>query len=282
MITPEQFVEQLIEDIAQNKLEIPTLPEVALRVRKLIDDPNVNASQVAKVISTDAALSTRMMQVANSVMFTGMTQVDNVRAAVNRLGLAIVRNMVVAIATKALYSPKLPAFAKARMQELWKHSTKVAALSHALAKRYKHLRPDEAMLGGLIHDIGSLPIIIRAAKYPELGQDPAVLQKIVDRLHGDVGRLILQAWHLPDDLVAVAAEHEDLLRISLGAVDYVDVVMVANLHSYLGTKHHLARVDWTTVPVFNKMALSPDESIKLFREAQAEINGVYDLLGGKA
>lgn len=281
MITAEQFVEQLIEDIAQNRLEVPTLPEVALRVRKLIDDPNANAVQVAKAISADAALSTRMMQVANSVMFTGMSQVDNVRAAVNRLGLAIVRNMVVVIATKSLYSPELPKFARLRMQELWKHSTKVAALSNVLAKRYKHLRPDEAMLGGLIHDIGTLPILMRAAKYPELGQDPVTLQKIIDRLHGDIGRLILQAWHLPQELVDVAATHEDMLRISFDKVDYVDIVTVANLHSYLGTPHRLAQLDWSILPVFNRLKLSPDDSIKLFREAQAEVNGVYSLLGGK-
>ena len=280
MNTAQQFIDLLIDDIAKNKLEVPVLPEVALRVRKLIDDPHVSSTKVAQVISTDAALTSRLLQVANSAMFTGIQAVDNVRAAINRLGLALVRNMVVCIVMKILYTPKMSPVIKQRMQTLWKHSTKVAAFSHALAKKYPHLRRDEAMLAGLLHDIGTLPILTRATKYPAITTNPALLQEVIDKMHTEIGRLILQAWNFPPELVNVASEHEDTNRINLGPVDYVDIVTVANLHSYLGTDHRLAKEDWSMMPAFNRLNLTPADSVRILKDAQTEILAVYQLLGG--
>lgn len=280
MVTETQFVNSLIDDIAKNALEFPTLPEVALRVRKLIEDPNVTTAQVGKVLSTDAALSSRLMQVANSAMFIGMAPVDNIRAAVNRLGLALVRNMVTCVVMRTLYQPKMSPVIKSWLQDIWKHSTRVAAFSHALAKLFPHLRADEAMLAGLIHDIGTLPILTRAAKYPELVKDREKLQRVIDRMHCEIGKLIMDAWHFPPNLAAVAAEHEDLNRVGSANVDYVDIVMVANLHSHLGTEHRLAKMDWSDLPVFAKMQLTPQQSVKALKDAQNEIKAVYALLGG--
>lgn len=279
MVTEAQFIDSLIDDIAKNRLEFPTLPEVALRVRKLIEDPDVTMTQVGKVLSTDAALSSRLMQVANSAMFTGMAPVDNIRAAVNRLGLALVRNMVTCVVMRTIYQPKMSPVMKTWLQDVWKHSTRVAAFSHALAKLFPHLRSDEAMLAGLIHDIGTLPILTRAAKYPELVQEKEQLQRVIDRLHGEIGKLIMEAWHFPPNLAVVAAEHEDLNRLALD-IDYVDVVMVANLHSHLGTEHRLGKMDWTDLPIFDKLQLTPQQSVKALKDAQHEIKAVYALLGG--
>lgn len=280
MITVEQFTDIILDDIAKNRLEFPTLPEVALRVRKLVEDPNVTTVQVSRVISADATLTSRLLQVANSAMFSGMPALDNVKAAVNRLGLALVRNMVTCVVMRSLYSPRYTPAVKIRLQELWRHSTKVAAYSHALAKPFPHLRRDEAMLAGLIHDIGALPILTRAAKIPDIANNPDKLQLVVERLHGDIGRLVLQTWRFPEALVTVAAEHDDLNRINLGPIDYTDVAMVANLHSHLGTQHRHAKQDWSILPVFDRLQLSPQDSIQAIRAAQAEIAGVYALLGG--
>jgi HD-like signal output (HDOD) protein len=280
--TVQQFTDVLIDDIANNRLEFPTLPEVALRVRKLVEDPKADTNKVSRALSADATLTSRLMQVANSAMFSGMPAVDNIKSAVNRLGLSLVRNMVSCVVMRALYAPRYSAAIKARQQDLWRHSTKVAAFSHALAKSFPKLRRDEAMLAGLIHDIGALPILTRAAKFPDLANDPQKLQAVVDRLHGEIGKLVLQAWHFPDALITVAAEHDDLNRVYVGDPDYADIVMVANLHSYLGSEHRLAKIDWSTLPVFERLKLTPDDSMRVIREAKAEIAAVYSLLGGQA
>lgn len=273
-----KFIDTLIDDIANNRLEFPTLPEVALRVRKQVDNPEVTTGQIIKALGTDAVITSRLIQVANSALFSGLQPVQNVQAAISRLGLLVVRNLVTSIAMKLLYQNQAPALKKL-LQATWLHNTKVASLSHVLARKLTSLRPDEVMLAGLIHDIGSLPIIKRAAKFPELVAQPALIIEVVERLHTELGRLILESWHFPQPLIAVAAEHEDRQRNS-DKVDYVDIVLVANLHSHLGTNHRLAKEDWSIMPVFEKLGLTPEESIKTIREAHQEVNEVQRLLTG--
>ena len=282
MSIENQFIDVIIADIANNKLEFPTLPEVALRVRKLVEDPNTNTMQVSKVLSTDPALTSSILKVANSAIFAGMPKVENVNAAVSRLGLALIRNMVTCVVMKALYQPKLSPTIKRLMANQWKHSTRVAAYSHALSKPFSHLRSDQAMLAGLIHDIGALPIITRAEKYPEIISNPAKLLAVINKLHCDIGKIILEAWNFPQEMIDVAGQHEDLNRIGSVNVEYVDIVAIANLHSHLGTEHPLAKKDWATLPVFNKLNLSPVESIQVLKDGQSEISAIYQLLGATA
>lgn len=279
MSIEKRFIDVIVADMANNKLEFPTLPEVALRVRKLVEDPKSTTSQISKVLSTDPALSSTIIKVANSAIFSGLPQIDNVNAAVNRLGLALIRNMVTCAVMKALYQPRMSATVKRLMAAQWKHSTRVAAYSHALTKPFPHLRKDQAMLAGLIHDIGSLPIIMRAEKYPEILVQPEKLQTVIAKLHCGIGKLILEAWNFPQELVLVCAEHEDLNRIGNMNVEYVDIVAVANLHSHLGTEHPLAQTEWSTFPVFNKLNLTPTQSIQVLKDGQNEIAAIYQLLG---
>lgn len=272
-----KFIDTLIDDIANNRLEFPTLPEVALRVRKQVDNPDVTTAQIIKALGTDAVLTSRLIQVANSALFSGLQPVQNVQAAISRLGLLVVRNLVTSIAMKLLYQNNAQPGLKKLLQATWLHNTKVASLSHVLARKFTKLRPDEVMLAGLIHDIGSLPIIKRAAKVPELVAQPALIVQVIERLHTELGRVILESWHFPASLVAVAFEHEDQRRDS-AKVDYVDIVMVANLHSHLGTTHRLAKADWSIIPIFEKLGLTPEESIKTIREAHQEVSEVQRLL----
>lgn len=272
-----KFIDTLIDDIANNRLEFPTLPEVALRVRKQVDNPDVTTAQIIKALGTDAVLTSRLIQVANSALFSGLQPVQNVQAAISRLGLLVVRNLVTSIAMKLLYQNNAQPSLKKLLQATWIHNTKVASLSHVLARKFTKLRPDEVMLAGLIHDIGSLPIIKRAAKVPELVAQPALIVQVIERLHTELGRVILESWHFPASLVAVAFEHEDQRRDS-AKIDYVDIVMVANLHSHLGTTHRLAKADWSIIPIFEKLGLTPEESIKTIREAHQEVSEVQRLL----
>ncbi|TPW11642.1 MAG: metal-dependent hydrolase HDOD [Halothiobacillaceae bacterium] len=115
VVTENQFINMLMDDVAKNRLEFPTLPEVALRVRKLVEDPKSNTDQIAKVLSTDATLSSNILKIANSAVFTGLQATDNVKSAVNRLGLSIIRNMVTCVVMKALYQPKLSPVIKTYM-----------------------------------------------------------------------------------------------------------------------------------------------------------------------
>ncbi len=277
MDAKDQFVTALLDDIANHRLILPTLPEVALKIRKVVNDPYVTAAKLAKLIGTDAALSARLLQVANSVFFKGLNPVQNVHTATVRLGMVCVRNVVTSLVMNQLYQAKKNAAIKRELQALWVHGARVAAISNVLAKRFTALNSDEAMLGGLIHDIGTLPILSRAVDFPDIINNREILTEVIAEMHTNIGRLILQEWHFPDELVDVAAEHENLHYSAGDQATYTDVVIIANLHSYLGKTERPA-VDWNDVHAFEKLNLSPEKSIAVLAEAQAEIMDIQRLL----
>lgn len=272
----DKFVGEILEDIKTNRLKLPILPEIAFKVREAVSDTNAAAAAIAKAVSSDASIAARLLQVVNSPLYRGANAINNLQSAIARLGPPLVRNLVTSLILKQLFQTK-SSLLHQRMQVLWEHSTQVAAISHILARKFTRLQPDEAMLAGLIHDIGVLPILQKAENYPELLADEAQLNDIIDKLHASIGRLILEAWKFPPELVTVAAEHENLTRIS-DQVDYTDIVTVANLHSHLGSKHRHARVKFIDVPAFTKLGLTPESSISAMEEAAAEMKEVKSML----
>lgn len=273
----KQFLSAFLDDLNRNRLELPSLPEVALQVRKLVNDPNTSARQVARVLGTDPALSARLLKVVNSTVFRGRERIEDVQGAVARLGTAQLRNLITTLVMQQLYQAKGTKHSRQRLKALWAHSAKVAALSYVIARRCTQLQPDQAMLAGLIHDIGVLPILRRAESYPQLIADPAALDEVVKHLHTMIGPLILAEWDFSPELVAVSARHEDPWRNDGPAASYVDVVIVANLHSYLGTDHFPSELDWNDIPAFTKLGLTPAASIAALGDARDELQEVISL-----
>lgn len=267
--TAEIFVKEVIADLKKGTLKLPTLPDVAMRARQAIDDEHSTSSDIAAVISSDPALSARLILMANSAMMRGQTEIEDLNHVVSRLGLKMIRDLVTSIVVKQMFVAQSPATEK-RLRKAWEHSTSVAAISHVLAAQYTKLPPEQAMLAGLVHDIGALPIITKAEKFPELLKNEALLDKIITKLHTTLGRIILTAWGFPDELIQVASEHENLQRDSK-QTDLVDLVTVANLQSYVGTDHPLTQKDWSTIPAFGKLGLSPEVNVIDIDETSEDI-----------
>lgn len=274
--TAEVFVKEVIADLKKGTLKLPTLPDVAMRARQAIDDENSTSSDIAKVISSDPALSARLILMANSAMMRGQTEIEDLNQVVNRLGLKMIRDLVTSIVVKQMFVSNSPVTEK-RLRQAWEHSTSVAAICHVLAGQYTKLQPEQAMLAGLVHDIGALPIITKAEKFPELLKNEALLDKIITKLHTTLGRIILTAWGFPEELIQVASEHENLQRDSK-ETDLVDLVTVANLQSYIGTDHPLTKKDWSTVPAFGKIGLSPEINIIEVEDTAEEIENARKVL----
>ncbi|MFV2058154.1 MAG: HDOD domain-containing protein [Thiohalomonadales bacterium] len=274
----KNLIADLMEELESDRLVLPSLPEVALRVRDTIDDPNANSGQISKVISTDAGLTARLIQVANTPLVRGNRKIDSIDIAITRMGNTMVKNVVSSLIVQQMFQPTTELSDK-KLRKFWEHSTEVAAISHALAGMAS-LKPDLALLAGLVHDIGALPVIKAAEDIPELLEDEAVLDEVIAQLHRPIGTAMLTKWNFEEDIIAVADSHEQLDRVSGEAIDYVDIVMVANLQSYLSTDHHLAGQDWSLVPAFAKLGLSSDVSIVDIDDNGESINEVKAALRG--
>ncbi len=271
-----KLITEILTDLKANRLKLPALPQVALKINSIIDGPDATAKKIAQVISTDTALSARMIQVANSPMFRVGSTAENVQTAVTRMGMGTVRNIVTSFLVSQLFHTKHDVLKK-RLMRVWSHSAHVAAISHVLANRFSKLKPDEAMLAGLVHDIGKLPLILKAEDHTELANDSACLDTLDEKLHPALGKVIVQTWGFAPDMVTAVAEHENLTRDS-EKIDLADVVTVANLLSYVGKQHHNTQTNWAEIPAFNKLDLGPEDSIAALEEARDEIAEIVKLL----
>ncbi|EMR12020.1 signal transduction protein [Methylophaga lonarensis MPL] len=270
MSEQEILYNTIVRELEQGKLVLPTLPEVAFKVREVAKNPDASTAELADVITTDAALSARLIKVANSPLYRGRVPIESVHMAVGRLGQDMVRNMVTTLVMEQLFKAKSPKLEK-RLRELWKHSTEVAALSRVIASKQKDILPDEALLAGLIHDIGVMPILMKAQDHPEMLEDRKKLDTLISNLHGKIGEAILKKWEFPANLIAVAAEHENLNRNSgPNGPDLVDVVQAANLQSYFNTDKALDPSTRHKVLAFEKLGIDTGISVAELDENSAE------------
>lgn len=195
---------------------------------------------------------------------------------VARLGSKLVRNLVTSQVMKQMFQATNDLIDE-RLRAVWEHSVQVAAISRALAGPCPGIAADQAMLAGLLHDVGTLPILYRAEERDELLDTPGLLDSLITRLHTRIGGAILSHWRFSDSLVEVASQHENLDRTHDGGPDLVDIVQVANLQSHVGTDHPLGGVDWGRVSAFQRLGLNGDvHEIELTACAE-EIDEVHNL-----
>ncbi|OUR87817.1 hypothetical protein A9Q85_03985 [Cycloclasticus sp. 44_32_T64] len=260
MPNKEEFLQLLKHDLDNETLVLPTFPDVAIKAREAADNENTTAVELAKIINTDTALSARLLKVANSPLFRARNKIENIQIAITRMGNRVVRNLIMSITVEQMFKARSQVMAE-RFKKAWEHSIHVAAFSRVLAISSPHLDPEQAMLAGLIHDIGVLPILLEAEKHDYFIGNPRALDKIIDELHTDVGRLIVEHWDFPESLTEVVWEHENLFRDPQAEADYSDIVLVANLQTPSRENHKNNQDDWSLIPAFKKLRLDHDVDV---------------------
>jgi len=247
------FVEAVRNDLRAQKIYLPTLPALALEALLVINDIDSSASDLERVISRDAALTARLIRYANSPLYRGLNTITTIKPAVTRIGFQRVKNAVYAVSMKEVFRTSVKEIER-RMDALWAHSVKVGAQAAMLAKRQPGMDADVALVAGLVHDIGHIPLLIKACDYNLLIEKPDVLDKILYKLHTQLGSNILKLWKFDEQVIKVAAEHENLDRDPGDApVDYVDIVQVANILAHEGSEHRLAQIDRSSVKAFERI-----------------------------
>lgn len=224
---------QMLEDIAKElagEVMFPTCFETSERLRKLLDDPEVALEKVATAVSLDPLVSSKLVNLANSAAYglPGQT-IRDVRAAIHRLGLQVVRTTSLAIAMRQmLLSRDMVDYAEF-CRRLWLHSLDTAAAAWVIAKRMTRLNPDEALLAGLVHDLGAFYMLYRAMQYPELRARPQTVKHLIMQWHESIGVTLLASLGLPHDLAEATADHDQLRPLPPTPRNLADVVYVANV-----------------------------------------------------
>ena len=186
------LVQQLAKDLSAGDLELSSFPDIALRIRKALNDEMCTTAQIVQILGAEPVLAAKILAISNSAALRPTNDpITDLPMAVNRIGRNMVRNAAMSFAiaqTEKGYSLKE---AKAHLDKLWDECAHVAALCFILAKKYTSLNPDEALLVGLMHGVGKLYILGRAQEHPELFSDEAELMGIMDSWHAGIGSAII-------------------------------------------------------------------------------------------
>jgi len=272
----DKVQQALTQAIENDELVLPTLPEVALRVREAAEDPDVSIPTLAKVIGNDTALTARIIKVVNSPLLRTNREINDLQMAISRLGINYTSNLATGLAMEQMFQATTDVVDR-KMREVWNKSTEIAAISHVLCRNFTRLPADQATLAGLVHQIGVLPILTYAEEHSALLSDSISLNHVIDRIHPIIGEKILRAWEFPDPIAKVPAQYLDFSRAS-AKVDYVDIVQVATLQSYIGTSHPFTQLDWNQIPAFAKLGLDPSTLLQEDEDLSAAMDAAMSML----
>jgi HD-like signal output (HDOD) protein len=275
-----EFVRSLAGELSSGKIDLPSFPEVATRVRKILADPKSSIDQVVRVVGSEPALAARLMRVANASAFNRSgKQITDLRTAINRIGYSMVRTAAMAFAMSQLRRGAKLERLQARLDELWAVSTQVAALAYVIARNCTKVNPDEAALAGMMHGIGKLYIMTRAAQHPDLFVDDATLNEILDSWHASIGKAILENCEFSDETAAAVGDQEDHSREEEVEPDLRDVVAIAILMvAHTGDQSGI-ELALSGLPGTIRLGLDEARIAKVLDECATEVSALSDALG---
>ncbi len=204
-------------EIKQAMDNLKPIPQVALKVLRLMEEPVFNIHQVSEEIRKDQVISARILQLANSAMFAVRQKIDSLDHALVFLGEDTLVKLILSAAVQSYFNQGSGQGYSLCKGGLYYHSISCAHLAEALARKTGKVDPDRAYTAGLLHDIGKVVLDQYVAKvYPlfyrkviEEGESVMAIERRLFGIdHTEVGRLLAQQWSFPESLrLAIRYHH---------------------------------------------------------------------------
>ena len=244
-----RIVKMLADDLSSGNLELAYLPDIAVRIRRTLQDPECSLDRVVKVVGTEPGLAARVLKMSNSALFArGGKSATEVRTAVNRLGFDAVRNAAFSYALGQIrQAPDLKPLAT-ELKAAWLDGVEVAATSFVIAQTYTDVNPDEALLAGLVHNIGRVYILTRSREMIDAELWASELSDIMGEWSPAIGRSICEGWEMPEQITAAVANQGDMDREAAGPVELTDVLALAvylAAHRWDEEEPDISELPWT-------------------------------------
>jgi HD-like signal output (HDOD) protein len=221
----------LVEKIRTDTLVLPSLPEVALKIRQLAEDPDVNLNKMAEMISHDPALSARIMKIANSAFVGRGIHVNTLHQATTRIGLRYIKNVVTAMAMEQLFVSKSVVIKK-QMDKVWAQTLELTAFALTAMQQYNSnfkytdVNFDTMTLAGLLHNIGALPILTEAEKQLDLFGNEQFINDTIASISSPISVNIMRSWGFGEEMIQVA-EHWQSTEFEPKHPSYLDFIRIA-------------------------------------------------------
>lgn len=270
-------------EVLANRESLPSMPDVAIRVHEAMKSPNWSINTVASIIKGDPGTTTYLLQIANSALYSSVSQITEVEIAVARIGMDDTRNLVMAHALKSMFVTNSP-FLDSLMRENWRTSARLAALSAVLARSCPNFSPERALLAGLLQDIGVLPILNVLKRFESQLTNEAQVKQAIERYAAQVGMVLLKQWGFEPEMVEVARSRCDWHRDPKPTADLADLVLIARLHGDIIWGNAADHPKIGEIPAASKLPLGElreDSSLECLHEDEASVLEVMRLLGAE-
>jgi HD-like signal output (HDOD) protein len=268
---PGGFIRKLSLELAVGDIRLPSFPDIAVRVQRVLEDTRAPRTQVAQVIGADAALAARILRLANSAFFSPSThQITDLQQALTRLGNQLVRCTAVSFSLQQMTLLGAEAKVRPTLQKLWREGTLVASIAYVVARETQIAKPDEALMTGLMHNIGRLYIAVSETRHTAESVDSEAWANMVQEWHPRIAGAILKHWKFPPPIVAAVSAQNDLRRESHGdALTDVLTAAIALVSSVFN--RDLLEETVQSVPTFQRLGLGAAECRRLLAATAEQI-----------
>jgi HD-like signal output (HDOD) protein len=274
------FVQDLAGELNGGKVELPSIPDIVVRVRKVLADELVPTEQVVRVVSSEPALAAQLLRISNSRALnpSGKAHSD-LRTAVTRLGFNMVRSAAISFAIQQLKKIEGLRGLEKPLDELWRRSAEVGAMSYVVARTHSSVNPDAALLAGMLHRIGRLYVLTRSTRHPELFADAASLNEIIRDWSAPIAKALLENWQMPAEIVTAVSEYEDPEREHAGPADLTDVLTVGSWLVVFKDSPESIELNLQDVRACKRLKMDLAAYQRLISESQSEVEALRQALG---
>ena len=274
-----RLVEALNVELAGEKIDLPSFPDVATRVRRALTNEQVDVELVVRIVSAEPALAARLLQLANSAALNpGGRRFADLRTAISRIGFNMARSAAIAFAMSQLRRAEAYKSVSEALAALWQESAHLAAMCHVVARRFSQINADTALLAGLLQSVGKLYLLTRAARFPALLADAGTYQRLVSEWHGRLAEAILRNWELSDEIINAVVSGEGAEREHPGATDLGDVLAVSSALAHLGPDPRAQDMLFLGMPAARRMKLDAEACITALAESHEAISSLRQAL----
>ncbi len=223
-----RFVSLLALELENGDIQLPSLPDVVLKIRRMLESSTADFDQVSRAVSVDPVLVSRLFVFANSAYYNRANiKIETLDAAIGRLGFEVVRNTAMSLTMKQLYAAEKHSYAAKHLRAIWARGMKLSCMAFAVGRRTTAVNEETAFLCGLMHEVGKLYIVTKAEEFSEILGNDSSLQAMFEEWNSQISKSIIESWGFGEEMAESADPAHYLNDDPESDVRLVDVVWVA-------------------------------------------------------
>lgn len=266
-------------DIETDRVRLPSIPDVALRIRDILGTGRCDNRRIAELLSADPAAAAKILKIANSPLCRGIATIDNLHDAVGRIGMHTVSELIICFSLKDLFDSGSPTI-RARFAELVGESVRVGAAASVVAERAGRDDGERALVAGLLGNVGALPILQALGMRPEVVENPVLADQAIERHAARIGEVLCRRWALGEPIVEAVREAHNWAWDPGGEPTLADCVLCARYHVMIGlgrTAELPPAGSIAALGVFGR-TLTAEDGLAIIKDSKTRVDSLLDIV----